>query len=188
MRLSEPKRPGQDAAKNAEQFYKWMYQATESLNMVFEQLERNNVLDLQAQGYGTTAESGLLLAEVEDLEKAAQDLQRAQTAQTQQISQIGTDVENQGQQITQIKAQIGDYTILTGVASIEFGAQTFTTTVTFSKKFKEKPMVMLTQVFDDANLVVKDETVTTSNFVVGVPGVFSTGGTRTFSWLAIGKV
>ena len=108
MRITEPKRPGEDAGKNAEQFYKWMYQVTEQLNMVMEQLERNNVLDLQA-GYGTASEDGLLSGSVAGNTAQIESIQTQQAAQEQSLQKLEDAVGV-------LETHLGGYTILTGTA------------------------------------------------------------------------
>lgn len=180
MRITEPKRPGEDAGKNAEQFYKWMYQVTEQLNMVMEQLERNNVLDLQA-GYGTASEDGLLSGSVAGNTAQIEAVQAQQAAQ----AQIITDLEDA---VGVLETHLGGYTILTGTATIGFGASTHSLTVKFGKTFTAVPVVLVSQVFNDKCVVVQNSSITTTQFTASTPSGFTSEGTRAFKWVAIGKV
>lgn len=78
--------------------------------------------------------------------------------------------------------------IQTGEASISFGSNTTRLQVKFPKAFAAKPTVIVSQVFDDANLVVLTSNISTTGFYVNVTGGFSSSGTRAFRWLAVGKL
>lgn len=180
MRITEPKRPGEDAGKNAEQFYKWMYQVTEQLNMVMEQLERNNVLDLQA-GYGTASEDGLLSGSVAGNTAQIEAVQAKQAAQ----AQIITDLEDA---VGVLETHLGGYTILTGTATVGFGQYAHSVTVQFGKTFSAAPVVVVSQVFNDKCIVVQNANINTTRFIAETPSGFTSEGTRAFKWVAIGKV
>ena len=78
--------------------------------------------------------------------------------------------------------------IQTGEASISFGSNATRLQVKFPKAFAAKPTVIVSQVFDDANLVVLTSNISTTGFYVNVTGGFSSSGTRAFRWLAVGKL
>ena len=179
MRIDEPKRPGENAGKNAEQVYKWMYRVTEQLNMMMEQLERNNVLDLMATGIGTTAQNGLIGGNVED---NSEDLALIKAEQENIKTRLGELNEV-------LELQLGGYTILIGTSTLEFGTTATNLTVKFGKTFASKPVVVTNQVFDDANVTVSLKNVTTTQFRATTPGgAFTSSGTRDFNWVAIGKL
>ena len=180
MRISDPKRPGQDAEKNFEQLYKWMYQTAEQLNMMMEQLERNNVLDLQA-GFGTASEDGLLSGSV--------------AGNTAGIAEIRQELETQGASIKELEedvsvleAHLGGYTILTGTATVGFGQYAHSVTVQFGKSFAAAPVVIVSQVFNDKCIGVQNANINTTRFIAETPSGFTGEGTRAFKWIAIGKL
>ena len=177
MRVQEPKRPGKDVGNNFEQAYKWMYSLTEQLNMALEQLERNNVLDLQAN-FGTTSAKGLLSETVADTQERLLSIQGSQAQQAEQIGQI-----------QQIQTQLGEYQILTGIGVIPYGtgAEREEASIVFEQAFSTPPVVLVSQVFNESNLIVRNESVTETGFDVWMIGTFSSSGTRNFSWIAIGK-
>ena len=172
MRIADPKRPGQDAEKNFYQLYKWMYQTAEQLNMMMEQLERNNVLDLQA-GFGTSAEQGLLSETVSETKETLLSIQGSQMSQAEQIGQIQT--------------QLGGFSILAGVAEMPFGSGATSLEIAFEQPFASAPVVVTSQVFDQTNITVPNRITTTTGFTAVLSGGFSTSGSRTFHWIAVGK-
>ena len=177
MRIAEPKRPGQDAGQNFEQVYKWMYQLSEQLNMMMEQLERNNVLDLQA-GFGTASENGLLSGSVAGNTGDIQALKTDSAAQAQRTKDL--------EQV--LDTQLGGYTILTGTATIGFGVAQHSVTVAFGKTFAAAPVVIVSQVFNDKCVLVFGNKISTTQFVAETPSGFASEGSRAFSWVAIGKL
>ena len=56
--------------------------------------------------------------------------------------------------------------------------------VNFASSFTKKPMVIVSQVFNESNIVVKLEDITASGFTAKLSPV-STNGSRQFSWIAI---
>ena len=196
MRIDEPKRPGEDVGKNAEQVYKWMYRVTEQLNMMMEQLERNNVLDLMATGIGTTAQNGLIGGNVEDNSEDLALIKAEQENIKTRLGELNTAVDNATSAVEEVatnlevlEAQLGGYTILIGTSTVNFGADATNLTIKFGKTFASKPVVVTNQVFDDANLVTRTNYTTTTQFRVSTPdGAFTSSGTRDFNWVAIGKL
>lgn len=79
------------------------------------------------------------------------------------------------------------FLIQTGTATISFGTSTKTAKVTFPKAYKAAPVVLLSQVFDDTNIVVQNYKPTTTGFTAMVTGAFSSTGSRSFQWVAIGQ-
>lgn len=77
--------------------------------------------------------------------------------------------------------------IQTGTDTISFGSSYQESTVRFPTAFKSTPIVIVSQVFDDKNLTIQNSYVSASEFRVRVAAGFTSSGTRTFSWLAIGK-
>ena len=73
-----------------------------------------------------------------------------------------------------------------GIADTKFGSGYVSTGVTFPKAYAIPPCVIVSQIFDDANLVLYTGSITTTGFSVGLSGSFTTSGTRPFQWLAIG--
>ena len=188
MRIDEPKRPGEDAGKNAEQVYKWMYRVTEQLNMMMEQLERNNVLDLMATGIGTTAQNGLIGGNVEDNSEDLALIKAEQENIKNRLGELNTAVDDVADNVEVLEGQLGGYTILIGTSTLEFGTTATNLTVKFGKTFASKPVVVTNQVFDDANVTVSLKNVTTTQFLATTPGgAFTSTGTRDFNWVAIGK-
>lgn len=169
MRITEPKRPGEDPARAAEQIYRWLYQLTEQLNMAFEQLERGGVLDLQVQAQPT--DTGLLRQDVEENAQSIKTL-------AEQLTSLGNTVQDGLGAVP---------TILYGTATMPYGTAFQSLTVTFGTAFAQPPAVLVSQVFDDANIVVRRDNVTETSFIASVPGVFSEAGTRDFAWVAIGQ-
>ena len=179
MRIDEPKRPGEDAGKNAEQVYKWMYRVTEQLNMMMEQLERNNVLDLMATGIGTTAQNGLIGGNVED---NSEDLALIKAEQ----ENIKTRLGELNKAVEAIELQLGGKTIFVGSATISFSNKMNTVSVTFPREFSAVPNVVIQQVFDTANIILQGYKPTATGFTAQIGGYFSSSGTRQFQWVAIG--
>lgn len=178
MRIDEPKRPGEDAGKNAEQVYKWMYRVTEQLNMMMEQLERNNVLDLMATGIGTTAQNGLIGGNVEE---NSEDLALIKAEQENIKTRLGEINEV-------LELQLGGKTIFVGSATIAFSNKMNTVSVTFPREFSAVPNVVIQQVFDTANIILQGYKPTATGFTAQIGGYFSSSGTRQFQWIAIGDM
>lgn len=178
MRIDEPKRPGEDAGKNAEQVYKWMYRVAEQLNMMMEQLERNNVLDLMATGIGTTAQNGLIGGNVED---NSEDLALIKAEQENIKTRLGELNEV-------LELQLGGKTIFVGSATIAFSNKMNTVSVTFPREFSAVPNVVIQQVFDTANIILQGYKPTATGFTAQIGGYFSSSGTRQFQWIAIGDM
>lgn len=178
MRIDEPKRPGEDAGKNAEQIYKWMYRVTEQLNMMMEQLERNNVLDLMATGIGTTAQNGLIGGNVED---NSEDLALIKAEQENIKTRLGELNEV-------LELQLGGKTIFVGSATIAFSNKMNTVSITFPRAFSAVPNVVIQQVFDTTNIILQGYKPTATGFTAQIGGYFSSSGTRQFQWIAIGDM
>lgn len=178
MRIDEPKRPGEDAGKNAEQVYKWMYRVTEQLNMMMEQLERNNVLDLMATGIGTTAQNGLIGGNVEE---NSEDLALIKAEQENIKTRLGELNEV-------LELQLGGKTIFVGSATIAFSNKMNTVAITFPRAFSAVPNVVIQQVFDTANIILQGYKPTATGFTAQIGGYFSSSGTRQFQWIAIGDM
>lgn len=83
---------------------------------------------------------------------------------------------------------LGDLGIQKGTASIKFSTNTVATrtAVTFPRAYSSKPVVIVQQVFDSQNCVVKVEDVSTTGFTVAVPKLGS-NGRRDVMWIAIGN-
>lgn len=188
MRINEPKRPTEDQNRNAEQFYKWMYQATEQLNMMMEQLERNNVLDLQA-GFGSSSADGLLSGSVAGNAADIEELRKEQENIGTRLTELNNDVNTIAETTEVLEAQLGGMTVLVGTSTVAFGTATHYVDVEFGKTFASKPVVFTNQVFNQHNLVSVVDYVTTTQFRVTAPaGVSTSNGTRAFNWVAIGKI
>ena len=79
--------------------------------------------------------------------------------------------------------------IQSGTATIEYRTadrNTSSVSVIFTQSFTHKPSVVVQQVFDNKNIVVLDENITTTGFTAQLDSGFDTSGTRKFSWIAIG--
>lgn len=88
-----------------------------------------------------------------------------------------------GDNNTVIDNTIVDY----GTATINFSSSAVSSVkVTFNKTFNNKPVITTNQVFDDANIVVKDEDITTTGFTARIKQM-SSNGSRIFRWIAIGQ-
>lgn len=174
MRIPEPKRPGQDAEKNAAQFYKWMYGITEQLNMILEQLERGNVLDLQAE-YGTAEQDGLLTGKV-----AWHDEQIGQTLR----QQLQMDLLIAG-----IRQQLESQLLQAGSASIAYDTEDTvkSAVITFPAAYAEPPVVITNQIFSEKNIRVPEDKITTTGFTAQLDGAMPSAGVGSFAWLAIGR-
>lgn len=188
MRIDEPKRPGEDAGKNAEQVYKWMYRATEQLNMMMEQLERNNVLDLMATGIGTTAQNGLIGGNVEDNSEDLALIKAEQENIKTRLGELNTAVDEVADNVKVLELQLGGKTIFVGSATIAFGNKMNTVAVTFPRAFSAVPNVVIQQVFDTANIILQGYKPTATGFTAQIGGYFSSSGTRQFQWIAIGDM
>ena len=71
-----------------------------------------------------------------------------------------------------------------GSAKISYGTTTQTLNVNFNITYAAKPVVMIEQVFDDTNIRVSS--VSTTGFTASVAGAFTSSGSRSFNWCAIG--
>lgn len=81
---------------------------------------------------------------------------------------------------------INSVTVQSGTASIEYTSYRMTSVdVTFPVKFSKAPVVMVSQVFNEMNIVVRPEKVTTSGFTAELDAITGASGYRDFSWLAI---
>ena len=81
---------------------------------------------------------------------------------------------------------LGGKKIITGSARISYSTTSKEATVSFGHTYNNPPVVLVSQVFDDANIIVKNNKITTTGFTATVAGVFSTSGSRSFNWIAIG--
>lgn len=170
MRFEMPQRPNGNADPYLDKLWSWAYQATEQLNLVLDQLERAEVLQGDA-GSGTTLGTLAKQAEkngdgVDSAISAIRDLRQEQEA---------------------LSAALGGLCIQTGTASIEYGSGAKTAQVTFGKAYTQAPQVLAMQVFDSVPLTVHTSDVTAAGFTARVAGGFSTSGTRSFGWIAVGK-
>lgn len=170
MRFEMPQRPNGNADPYLDKLWSWAYQATEQLNLVLDQLERAEVLQGDA-GSGTTLGTLAKQAEkngdgVDSAISAIRDLRQEQEA---------------------LSAALGGLCIQTGTASIEYGSGAKTAQVTFGKAYTQIPQVLAMQVFDSVPLTVHTSDVTPAGFTARVAGGFSTSGTRSFGWIAVGK-
>lgn len=170
MRFEMPQRPNGNADPYLDKLWSWAYQATEQLNLVLDQLERAEVLQGDA-GSGTTLGTLAKQAEkngdgVDSAISAIRDLRQEQEA---------------------LSAALGGLCIQTGTASIEYGSGAKTAQVTFGKAYTQVPQVLAMQVFDSVPLTVHTSDVKPAGFTARVAGGFSTSGTRSFGWIAVGK-
>lgn len=170
MRFEMPQRPNGNADPYLDKLWRWAYQATEQLNLVLDQQERAEVLQGDA-GSGTTLGTLAKQAEkngdgVDSAISAIRDLRQEQEA---------------------LSAALGGLCIQTGTASIEYGSGAKTAQVTFGKAYTQAPQVLAMQVFDSVPLTVHTSDVTPAGFTARVAGGFSTSGTRSFGWIAVGK-
>lgn len=170
MRFEMPQRPNGNADPYLDKLWSWAYQATEQLNLVLDQLERAEVLQGDG-GSGTTLGTLAKQAEkngdgVDSAISAIRDLRQEQEA---------------------LSAALGGLCIQTGTASIEYGSGAKTAQVTFGKAYTQIPQVLAMQVFDSVPLTVHTSDVTPAGFTARVAGGFSTSGTRSFGWIAVGK-
>lgn len=170
MRFEQPQRPDRAADPYLDKLWRWAYQATEQLNLVLDQLERAEVLQGDA-GSGTTLGTLAKQAEkngdgVDSAISAIRDLRQEQEA---------------------LSAALGGLCIQTGTASIEYGSGAKTAQVTFGKAYTQAPQVLAMQVFDSVPLTVHTSDVKPAGFTARVAGGFSTSGTRSFGWIAVGK-
>lgn len=170
MRFEMPQRPNGNADPYLDKLWRWAYQATEQLNLVLDQLERAEVLQGDA-GSGTTLGTLAKQAEkngdgVDSAISTIRDLRQEQEA---------------------LSAALGGLCIQTGTASIEYGSGAKTAQVTFGKAYTQAPQVLAMQVFDSVPLTVHTSDVKPAGFTARVAGGFSTSGTRSFGWIAVGK-
>lgn len=77
--------------------------------------------------------------------------------------------------------------IQTGTAKINFGTTAGTVEVTFPKPYTTVPVVFVSQVFDDTNIILQTYKPTTTGFTARVGAYFSSSGSREFQWVAIGQ-
>lgn len=170
MRFEMPQRPNGNADPYLDKLWRWAYQATEQLNLVLDQLERAEVLQGDA-GSGTTL--GTLAKQAE---KNGSGVDSAISA-----------IRSLRQEQEALNAAMGGLCIQTGTASIEYGSGAKTAQVTFGKAYTQTPQVLAMQVFDSVPLTVHTSDVTPAGFTARVTGGFSTSGTRSFGWIAVGK-
>lgn len=170
MRFEMPQRPNGNADPYLDKLWSWAYQATEQLNLVLDQLERAEVLQGDG-GSGTTLGALAKQAEkngdgVDSAISAIRDLRQAQEA---------------------LSAALGGLCVQAGSALIAYESGATTAQVTFARPFTQAPQVLAMQVFDSVPLTVHTSDVTPAGFTARVAGGFSTSGTRSFGWIAVGK-
>lgn len=170
MRFEMPQRPNGNADPYLDKLWSWAYQATEQLNLVLDQLEQAEVLQGDG-GSGTT-----LGALAKQAEKNGDGVDRAISA-----------IRDLRQEQEALSAALGGLCIQTGTASIEYGSGAKMAQVTFGKAYTQAPQVLAMQVFDSVPLTVHTSDVTPEGFTARVAGGFSTSGTRSFGWIAVGK-
>ena len=170
MRFEMPQRPNGNADPYLDKLWSWAYQATEQLNLVLDQLEQAEVLQGDG-GSGTT-----LGALAKQAEKNGDGVGRAISA-----------IRDLRQEQEALSAALGGLCIQTGTASIEYGSGAKMAQVTFGKAYTQAPQVLAMQVFDSVPLTVHTSDVTPEGFTARVAGGFSTSGTRSFGWIAVGK-
>ena len=78
--------------------------------------------------------------------------------------------------------------IATGSASVGYGTSITNTNVDFGVEFASKPVVMIAQVFDDANITLRSNNITTTGFTCSTPAAFTSSGNRAAQWIAIGQL
>lgn len=80
---------------------------------------------------------------------------------------------------------VNSVAIQSGTAEIEYSPTRVTETeVKFPFAFSKKPVVIVSQVFNSQNIVVRPENVTKSGFIAELDAV-GTSGEREFSWIAM---
>lgn len=161
MRFEQPQRPDRAADPYLDKLWRWSCQATEQLNLVLDQLERAEVLQPDS---GTTQDG----------------LSGAQTALRDLRQGLGSAQET-------LSDALGGLCVQAGSALIAYESGATTAQVTFARPFTQAPQVLAMQVFDSVPLTVHTSDVTPAGFTARVAGGFSTGGTRSFGWIAVGK-
>lgn len=100
---------------------------------------------------------------------------------------VNTTVTNAVKDAVEPFSGVEDMKIQTGTATISYLADEDSyVKVTFPEPFDGIPVVMVSQVFNDLPLCTVQERITSTSFRAAVQAVGSTGS-RTFSWVAIGK-
>lgn len=79
------------------------------------------------------------------------------------------------------------YLIQTGTAKINYGTTSGSVEVTFPKPYTTAPVVFVSQVFDDTNIILQSYKPTTTGFTAKVGAYFTSSGSRSFQWVAIGQ-
>lgn len=204
MKFEQPRRPGEDAARNQAQQWRWLYQHIEKLNLVMDELERGQ--ELTPDGAAQTP-VGLLRQELEAGAQQLQSLQgEMQTTQTAlegangEIQNLQDDMEATNKSIESLNGRVaelrmalkdalGGMRIETGTTFIQFGYGVTYHEVKskFTVGFTQPPAVLVSQVFNDNTLVVLTDKITENEFIAGLNGSFTTSGSRAFRWVAIGK-
>lgn len=80
----------------------------------------------------------------------------------------------------------GGIKVVVGQFNIQFANYVTSATVTFPISFNSKPYVITSQPFNSNNIVVNTDDITVDNFIARLSGNFSSTGTRTVSYIAIG--
>ena len=86
----------------------------------------------------------------------------------------------------EVKANTGGMKFITGTGTIPYGETSGSVAVNFGFTFSEPPVVVTSQVFETNNVIVKDNDITTTGFTARVSSGFSSSGSRSFRWIAIG--
>ena len=172
MRFEQPQRPDRAADPYLDKLWRWSCQATEQLNLVLDQLERAEVLQPDS---GTTL--GTLARTAEETQDG---LSGAQTALRDLRQGLGSAQET-------LSDALGGLCVQAGSALIAYELGATTAQVTFARPFTQAPQVLAMQVFDSVPLTVHTSDVTPAGFTARVAGGFSTSGTRSFGWIAVGK-
>lgn len=108
------------------------------------------------------------------------------SASTNSLSDTSDGIAATPSAVKAVNDLIGGKKIITGSATVEYGPTSKDVTVSFGHTYTTPPVVFVSQVFDDANIIVKNNKITTTGFTTAVAGVFSSSGKRDFNWIAIG--
>lgn len=104
----------------------------------------------------------------------------------------GTNVdEGQLRLTTAGKLILNGYTlphIATGTATMKYGSSAGSVSIDFGVTYAAKPVVIVSQVFDSANILVSNSDITTTGCTAKVQGGFASSGSRAFGWVAIGTL
>lgn len=162
---------GRTDAEKIQQMHSYMRQLVQDLNFAMLELSKEDALAIEAGLHDRPGVDNEAISRIESALKNKADK---------------TDLESKADKAHTHKiADISDMKIAYGKASINYGTETTYTNVSFGRTFSTPPAVVTSQVFDNGNIIVRNDDITETGFRVTVAPL-GASGSRTVQWIAIG--